>query len=114
MAQAHSGGAPSPTRAAQLLASSAAAVMEGQEAIALTPPGEDAMFAKVAKTGGDDHAVAAADPAVVLAASPPTGASLGETLEELMRVDADVARATVTAELGGVFEHGGVCFCGAA
>ena len=64
--------------------------------------------------GGDDHAVAAAEPAAVCAPSPLAGASLGDMLEELMRVDADMARATLTAELGGVFEHGRVCFCGAA
>jgi hypothetical protein len=51
---------------------------------------------------------------VASSAPPPADASLGDTLGQLLHVDADAARASLTGELGPVFEHGGVCFCGAA
>ena len=65
---------------------------------------------------GLKNATGAAPKAAPVASSapPPADASLGDTLGQLLHVDADAARASLTGELGPVFEHGGVCFCAAA
>ena len=90
----------------------------------VAPPAASKAAAAEAAPGVAPVVVAPAQAAPVVAPGAPVArpatalpvedASLADTLVDLLRVDADAARATVATELGPVFEHGSVCFCGAA
>ena len=104
-----------PVKAASIEPSASVAAATVAVSVAAAPAVDTATPPAASKV-----AAAEAAPVVAPAARPTEAlpvaedASLADTLDELLRVDADAARATVATELGPVFEHSSVCFCGAA